>query len=101
LKKSTPPENLIADWRFTPDRLAGKHEILELLDATLLKLDEKQRVVFLLRDVEGFSVRETAEVLGITEANVTVRLLRARLQLRERLARELGDPQSVLRAHQH
>jgi RNA polymerase sigma-70 factor (ECF subfamily) len=96
-----PHPEFIADWRFSPDRLAGKHETLDLLDAALAELDEKHRVVFLLRDVEGFSVKETAEALGITEANVKVRLLRARLQLRERLTRELGDPQSVLQAHQH
>jgi len=55
-------------------------------------LDEKYRLVFLLRDVEGLSVRETANTLDLSEANVKVRLLRARLQLREQLTRTLGDP---------
>jgi RNA polymerase sigma-70 factor (ECF subfamily) len=40
------------------------------------------RLVFLLRDVQGFTVKETTEELGLTEANVKVRLHRARLQLR-------------------
>jgi RNA polymerase sigma-70 factor (ECF subfamily) len=47
--------------------------------------------VFVLRDVAGLSVAETATALGISEANVKVRLLRARLALRERLTRALGD----------
>jgi len=96
-----PHPEFIADWRFSPDRLAGRSEIFDLLEAALVELEEKHRVVFLLRDVEGFSVKETAEALGITEANVKVRLLRARLQLRERLTRELGDPQKALKRHQH
>ena len=60
-----------------------KHEIQRLLDEALARLDEKHRLVFLLRDVEGLSVKETAEALGLSEANTKVRLLRARLQLRE------------------
>jgi RNA polymerase sigma-70 factor (ECF subfamily) len=64
-----------------------------LLDEALAQLDEKHRLVFLLRDVEGLSVKETAEALGLSEANVKVRLLRARLQLREQLTRTLGDPE--------
>ena len=54
-------------------------------------LDDKYRAVFVLRDIEGFSVREAADLLGISEANVKVRLLRARLALREVLTRAFGD----------
>ena len=73
-----------------------------MLDEALAKLDEKHRLVFLLRDVEGFSVRETSETLGVSETNVKVRLLRARLELRELLTRTLGDPQTrVIRDHHH
>jgi RNA polymerase sigma-70 factor (ECF subfamily) len=65
-------------------------------------LDEKHRLVFLLRDVEGLSIRETAEALDLSEANVKVRLLRARLQLREQLTQTLGDPATqVVRSHPH
>ena len=77
-----------------------KNEIQRLLDDALAKLDEKHRLVFLLRDVEGLSVKETAEALGLSEANTKVRLLRARLQLREQLTRTLGDPERrVVRTH--
>ena len=80
-----------------------QNETQRLLDDALAKLDEKHRVVFLLRDVEGLSVKETAEALGLSEANTKVRLLRARLQLREQLTRALGDPERrvVRNAHNH
>ncbi len=87
-----PHPEYIADWRESPGRLAERNEIRRLLDEALEQLDEKHRLVFLLRDVEGLSVKETAEALGLSEANTKVRLLRARLQLRERLTRTLGDP---------
>jgi RNA polymerase sigma-70 factor, ECF subfamily len=87
-----PHPEYIADWRQSPEELVQKNEIQRLLDDALAKLDEKHRLVFLLRDVEGLSVKETAEALGLSEANTKVRLLRARLQLRERLTQALGDP---------
>lgn len=89
---SVPHPEYIADWRQSPEELIHQNEVQRLLDEALTQLDEKHRLVFLLRDVEGFSVRETAEALKLSEANVKVRLLRARLQLREQLTRSLGDP---------
>lgn len=91
----------IADWRQSPERLVHNQEIKRLLEEALDQLDEKHRLVFLLRDVEGLSIQETAQVLELTEANVKVRLLRARLHLREYLTRRLGDPAHVLTPHQH
>lgn len=88
---TVPHPEFIAPWRDDPADLAARHEVRELIDRALADLDDKYRAVFVLRDVEGFSVRETADVLGISEANVKVRLLRARLALRERLTRALGD----------
>lgn len=96
-----PHPEYIADWRESPERLVQNREALRLIEEALAELDEKHRVVFLLRDVQGLSVRETAEVLGLTEVNVKVRLLRARLQLRERLTRAFGDPARRLAPHAH
>ena len=97
-----PHPEYIADWRQSPEQLVRKHEIQRLLDEALASLDEKHRLVFLLRDVEGLSVRETAKALDLTEANTKVRLLRARLQLREELTRTLGDPATrVIQSHDH
>jgi RNA polymerase sigma-70 factor (ECF subfamily) len=91
----------IADWRETPDELAHRAETRQLLDAAIAELDPAHRAVFLLRDVEGFSVRDAARALGIGEGNVKVRLLRARLQLRERLTRVLGDDAHLLGTGSH
>lgn len=92
----------IADWRETPEQLATRQETKRLLEQAMDQLDEKHRLVFLLRDVEGLSIKETAEAAGISEANTKVRLLRARLQLREILTRELGDPATrLLAGHDH
>ena len=91
-----PHPEYIADWRQSPEELVRKNETQRLLDEALAKLDEKHRLVFLLRDVEGLSVKETAEALGLSEANTKVRLLRARLQLREELTRTLGNPERRL-----
>jgi RNA polymerase sigma-70 factor, ECF subfamily len=100
---TVPHPEYIADWRQSPQELVRKNEIQRLLDDALAKLDEKHRLVFLLRDVEGLSVKETAEALGLSEANTKVRLLRARLQLREELTQTLGDPERrvVRSGHDH
>jgi RNA polymerase sigma-70 factor (ECF subfamily) len=96
-----PHPEFIADWRQSPEQLVDQREIRRLLDDALEQLDEKHRLVFLLRDVEGLSIAEAAEALGLSAANVKVRLLRARLQLREHLTRVLGDPQSAIAPHRH
>lgn len=97
---SIPHPEYIADWRQSPEQLVERNETRRLLDEALALLDEKHRLVFLLRDVEGMSVKETADALGLSESNVKVRLLRARLQLREHLTRTLGDPQTrIERGH--
>ncbi len=96
-----PHPEFIADWRQSPTELVHAAETRRLLDDALGQLDHKHRLVFLLRDVEGLSVKETAEALGLSEANVKVRLLRARLQLRELLTRSLGDPGRTVAPHRH
>lgn len=99
---SIPHPEYIADWKQSPEQLVERNETRRLLDDALAKLDEKHRLVFVLRDVEGLSVSETAEALGLTESNVKMRLLRARLQLREELTRTLGDPATrIQRGHHH
>ncbi|HWN95313.1 MAG TPA: sigma-70 family RNA polymerase sigma factor [Methylomirabilota bacterium] len=98
---TVPHPEYIADWRESPEELVGRNETARLIDEALSELDDKHRVVFLLRDVEGLSVKETADALGLSEANVKVRLLRARLQLRERLTKEFGDPARRFEPHRH
>jgi len=98
---SIPHPEYIADWRESPAELAAHSETQRLIDAGLAQLDEKHRLVFLLRDVDGMSVKETAEALQLSEANIKVRLLRARLQLREQLTRSLGNPKRRLISPSH
>ena len=54
-------------------------------------LPESMRIVFVLRDVEGLSIKETADALNLTETNVKTRLLRARMFLREQLSTYYGE----------
>jgi len=98
---TVPHPEYIADWRLSPEKLAGQNETGRLIEEALAQLDEKHRLVFLLRDVEGLSVKETAGATGISEANVKVRLLRARLQLREQLTQTFGDEATRMKPHEH
>lgn len=91
-----PHPEFIARWSATPETLVQQAEVREQIESALATLDEKYRIIFLLRDIEGLSVRETAESLELTEAAVKVRLLRARLMMREQLTRAFGDESTRL-----
>ena len=77
----------LADWAPDPEQNYTQAELAEILRKTIQGLPQGFRVVFVLRDVEGLSTEETAETLGLSVPAVKSRLLRARLQLRERLSR--------------
>jgi RNA polymerase sigma-70 factor, ECF subfamily len=77
----------VADWSPNPEQLYGQSELSDILGKTIQGLPAGFRTVFVLRDVEGLSTEETAEMLGLSVPAVKSRLLRARLQLRERLNR--------------
>lgn len=79
------PQNRQA-WPLDPAREALNDELHGQLERALAGLPERLRVVFVLREIEGLSTEETAAALGLGESAVKVRLHRARLQLRERLA---------------
>lgn len=74
------------DWSILPENELLTGEGKTAIDAAIKKLPESLRVVFILRDIEDVSIKETAEILNLTEANVKTRLLRARMALRERLS---------------
>jgi RNA polymerase sigma-70 factor (ECF subfamily) len=78
-------------WQDGPERQLLRSELLEEMDAALANLSEALRVVFVLRDIDGLSTAETAEVLDLSETAVKSRLHRARLALREQLAPYLSD----------
>ena len=77
----------LADWSPNPEQNYGQAELNEILRKTIQGLPHGFRIVFVLRDVDGLSTEETAETLGLSIPAVKSRLLRARLQLRERLSR--------------
>lgn len=79
------------DWCCLPEEEFLTTESRQALDASIRRLPETLRVVFLLRDIEGLSIRETSEALGLTETAVKTRLLRARLRLRELLSAYYGE----------
>lgn len=76
----------IVDWCCIPEEELMSAEGREVLDRAVDKLPHNLRVAFLLRDIEGLSTQETAEVLNLSETAVKTRLSRARLRLREELS---------------
>jgi RNA polymerase sigma-70 factor (ECF subfamily) len=80
-----------SDWCCLPEQDFLTAESKRQLDQAIQKLPETLRVVFLLRDIEGLSIRDTSEALGLSETAVKTRLLRARLQLRESLSTYYGE----------
>ena len=79
------PETFV-DWSLLPEKELLSGEGKAVLDKAIKQLPENLRVVFILRDVEDLSIKETAEILNLTEVNVKARLLRARMALREQLS---------------
>jgi RNA polymerase sigma-70 factor (ECF subfamily) len=80
-----------SDWCCLPEEDLLSAESKKHLDVAIRRLPEKLRVVFILRDIEGLSIRETSEALDLTETAVKTRLLRARLNLREQLSSYYGE----------
>ncbi len=76
-----------AEWRPNPEQNYSQAQLAEILRRTIAGLPPGFRTVFTLRDIENLSTEETAAALGLSVPAVKSRLLRARLQLRERLSR--------------
>ena len=82
--QSIVPRQLF-DWCCLPEEDFESEEVRGELELAIRELPEGLKAVFVLRELEGLSTRETAEALDLSEAAVKVRLHRARLWLRERL----------------
>lgn len=80
---------ILTSWREIPAQTLERKELAELLREAIAKLPEIYRNVVLLRDIEEMDTREAAQVLGITESSVKVRLHRARALLQRSLAPKL------------
>jgi len=79
------------DWCCLPEDEFLSAESQVALDDAVQQLPETQRIVFVLRDIEGLSIQETSEALNLSVAAVKTRLLRARLRLREELSVYYGE----------
>ncbi len=77
----------IAAWDENPEARFSREELGQILDTAIQSLEPPYRSVFVLRDIDELSTEETAEALGLSVPAVKSRLLRARLQLREKLTR--------------
>ena len=75
-----------SDWSSRPESDLLNHEARAEMRKAILALPDSLRVVFVLRDLEGLSTAETAEVLNLSTSAVKSRLLRARLKLRDELS---------------
>src|SRR5207247_5188021 len=80
----------LADWAPNPEELYKAFELRNILRSELQEVGPGLSVVFVLRDIEGLSTEETADVLELTDVAVKTRLSRARLQLRQRLTKYFG-----------
>lgn len=84
-------EQQVPAWATLPlDQLLNE-ELGQTLKQAIVQVPEKYRVVLVLRDIEGFSTEESAQILNLTPANIKVRLHRARLFLREKLKTYFAD----------
>jgi len=81
----------IPAWATMPLDQVLNEELSRTLKQAIVEVPEKYRVVLVLRDIEGFSTEESAQILNITAANLKVRLHRARLYLREKLKTYFTD----------
>ena len=77
----------IAVWDENPEQQYSRDELGAILDEAIQSLKPAYRTVFILRDIEEMSIEETAQALDLSISAVKSRLLRARLQLREKLTR--------------
>jgi RNA polymerase sigma-70 factor (ECF subfamily) len=83
-------EMQIVDFCCLPEGELLSSESRRFLDQAIQKLSENLRVVFVMRDIEGLSIQDTAEALNLSENNVKIRLMRARLRLRQELSVYFG-----------
>jgi RNA polymerase sigma-70 factor (ECF subfamily) len=87
----SPEPVQLVDWCCMPESELLSDESKRHMEAAIQKLSPALRAVFELRDIEGLSVKETADILNVTESVVKTRLLRARLKLREDLSAYFGS----------
>src|SRR5206468_5711832 len=81
------------DWSEAPEVRIGQNEVREVIEQAIRRLPPEYRATILLRDVEGLSTKEAAEVMDLGEAAFKSRLHRARLAVRRALDQYFLDAQ--------
>jgi RNA polymerase sigma-70 factor (ECF subfamily) len=94
--QNLPPADMVSDTRPDPEEVYRKRQIAETLAHATLRLSPTLRTTFRLRDVDGLSIRETAQLLGVPTGTVKARLARARTRLRQVIQKSF--PESVKRS---
>jgi RNA polymerase sigma-70 factor, ECF subfamily len=82
-EQNLSPADMVSDTRPDPEEVYRKRQIAETLAHATLRLSPTLRTTFRLRDVDGLSIRETAQLLGVPTGTVKARLARARMRLRQ------------------
>jgi RNA polymerase sigma-70 factor (ECF subfamily) len=88
----------VTDWSPNPEQLCWASELKSILVEALKDLEPISRTVFVLRDIEGLSIDQTAEVLNMSNSAIKARLWRVRLRLRERLSKHFSQQKESARA---
>lgn len=83
-------ERVFVDWSQDPSLNIQNKEVRNIINKAIAELSEIYRAVFVLRDIEQLSIRDTSKILDITEENVKIRLRRARLFLRDNISEQFG-----------
>jgi RNA polymerase sigma-70 factor (ECF subfamily) len=81
----------VTDWAPNPEQLCWASELRDILRKALETLRPISRTVFILRDIEGLTIEQTAVVLNMSQTAVKARLWRVRLQLREALSKHFSQ----------
>jgi RNA polymerase sigma-70 factor (ECF subfamily) len=81
----------VADWAPNPEQLCWASELRDILRNALEELRPISRMVFILRDIEGLTIDQTAVALNLSQTAVKARLWRVRLQLREALSKHFSQ----------
>jgi RNA polymerase sigma-70 factor (ECF subfamily) len=79
-------ERLFVDWSQDPSFNIQNEEVKKIIDTAINQLSDIYRSVFILRDIEQLSIKETSRILNISEENVKIRLRRARFYLRDKIS---------------
>jgi len=88
-QQDLPLENIVSDTRPGPEEAYREREIAVTLAQATSRLSPTLRITFQLRDIDGLSIRETSDLLGLPSGTIKARLARARVRLREVMGRSI------------